>query len=340
MSQRTAGRKRGVGESTTRSRRLVVAVVVAMVAAGCSMPSSSEGGGASDEVVASVASFDVVADRPARFMVGLYTADQALTLAYGTVVFEFDYLGSDGAGGDTESSPGPVDAAFLPIPGQDIDLDTEGPRMVTGSEATGVYAAPDVEFQSPGFWEVEVTAEVDGRTRRATGAFEVLEHSDVPAVGDPAPRTSQPLAGDGSVDPKAIDSRAGPETPIPDPALHDTTVADAIAAGRPTMVVVSTPTFCVSRFCGPITDSVQELGARFGDRMTFIHLEVWRDFEDNELNPAAVEWIAPTPETAGREPWVFVVDADGVIVERFDNVASDAELEAAVDRVLGSPAEG
>jgi hypothetical protein len=34
-------------------------------------------------------------------------------------------------------------------------------------------------------------------------------------------------------------------------------VADAIAAGRPVMVVGSTPVFCVSRFCGPITDAVQ-----------------------------------------------------------------------------------
>jgi glutathione peroxidase-family protein len=31
---------------------------------------------------------------------------------------------------------------------------------------------------------------------------------------------------------------------------------------------------------------------------------------------------------------VFVVDSDGIIVERFDNVASESELEAAVEAVL------
>jgi len=40
--------------------------------------------------------------------------------------------------------------------------------------------------------------------------------------------------------------------------LHNISIAAATAAGRPA-VVVSTPTFCVSRWCGPITDSVNEL---------------------------------------------------------------------------------
>jgi len=44
------------------------------------------------------------------------------------------------------------------------------------------------------------------------------------------------------------------------------------------MVVVSTPTYCQSRFCGPITDSVSALAQRYGDRMAFVHLEVWKNF--------------------------------------------------------------
>jgi hypothetical protein len=79
------------------------------------------------------------------------------------------------------------------------------------------------------------------------------------------------------------------------------------------MVVISTPTFCVSRFCGPITDSVLDLAKEYGDDIDFVNLEVWQDFEANLLNPAAAVWIAPTPETDGGEPWVFVVDSEGVI---------------------------
>ncbi len=112
-------------------------------------------------------------------------------------------------------------------------------------------------------------------------------------------------------------------------------MADALDAGRPFLVVVSTPTFCVSRFCGPITDSVQALADRFADsEMAFIHLEVWEDFEANLVNAAAREWIEPTPETDGAEPWVFIGDADGIITHRFDNVATDAELLAATEATL------
>lgn len=289
-----------------------------------------------DDLVAVVASYDLVVDRPSRFMVGLYSADQSRVLAFGAVSLTFTFLGT---GTETDAGagppPGPALATFLPIPGQDIDATITEPQLVAGSEATGVYSAPGVAFSQAGFWNVKVETEVDGEPHHATAAFEVLERSAIPTVGDPAPRTRQPLAGDPEVDPRAIDSRAGTDRPLPDPELHDITIADAIATGRPAMVVVSTPTFCVSRFCGPITDSVHELALRFGDRMAFIHLEVWQDFEANLVNPAAAEWIAPTPDTDAAEPWVFVINGNGIIVQRFDNVASEAELLAAVEAVLG-----
>lgn len=321
--------------------KLVVPLVVFGVLATSCGGAGNEQQPAGDSLVAAVASYDVVADRPGRFIVGVYSADQSRALAYGTVSFTFSHLGTgEEDAGAFAPAIGPVDAIFLSIPGQDLDLDTAGPTLVGGSEATGVYGAYDVEFSQAGFWEVAVTAEVDGRVQETTGAFEVLADSAIPAVGEKAPLTRQPLAGETGVDPKTIDSRASADRPIPDPVLHDVTIADAIAAGRPVMVVVSTPTFCVSRFCGPITDSVQELDARFSEDIEFIHLEVWEDFQANKLNPAASEWIAPTPETDGGEPWVFMIDADGVIVARFDNVATEAELLAAVQAVLADPAGG
>jgi hypothetical protein len=313
----------------------VVTATLVFSTAACSEDASTtdDAGG----LVAAVASYDLVSDRPSRFMVGLYTADQSRTLGYGTVTFAFEYIGArDEPAPVNPPEFGPIEASFLPIPGQGIPEDTitGRPELVAGSVTTGVYAAPEVAFDRPGFWEVSVTAEVDGQVQSTTGAFEVLAGSDIPAVGEPALQTRQPLAGDPSVDPRSIDSRAGTATPVPDPELHDVTVADALTSGRPIMIVVSTPTFCVSRFCGPITDSVQDLAGRYGDRMEFIHLEVWQDFAANQLNPSAAEWIAPNPDREGGEPWVFVVDGDGIIVERFDNVASDAELEAAVEAAL------
>lgn len=322
-------------------RSLAVLVVAALVVSSCGTVGNSDASDTShapaSALVAAVASYDLVAGRSQRFLVGLFASDSSGVSAYGTVTFSFGFLGAgDDAVTATEPEAGQVvTASFLPVPGQDVDLSTAGPQLVSGSEATGVYGAPDVEFDRPGVWEVAVEANIDGRTERTTAAFEVLASSDIPAPGDVAPHTRQPLAGDPGVNPKAIDSRAGSDRTIPDPELHDVTVAAAIAAGLPAMVVVSTPTFCVSRFCGPITDTVHELALQYGNQMAFIHIEVWQDFVGNTVNPAAAQWIIPTPETAGREPWVFVIDANSVIRQRFDNVATDAELRTAVETAIG-----
>jgi hypothetical protein len=319
-------------------RRFILLGLGALLVAACG-GSGSDGGGAglsdaSDEgLVAQVASYDLVAGRDQRFIVGLFSNDRG-GVAFGEVALRFSFLGVGAAQGDPR--PGPAATAeFLPIPGQHLGADADGPRYTPAAEARGVYGVEPIRFDDPGFWEVEVTAVLDRRTQRATAAFEVADRTTVPAPGDPAPRTENPLLGDAQLPPTAIDSRAGDDGSVPDPELHSTTVADAIAAGRPVMVVVSTPVFCVSRFCGPITDAVQVLAGRYGDRMDFVHLEVWRDFEAQEVNEAAAEWIWPDRQGDAAEPWVFLVGADGIIVQRWDNVATEAELAQAVETLVG-----
>jgi len=320
--------------------RLVALVwVMALVAAACAKGTDKaavvkQGGKpASRQVAAQVASYELVAGRKGRFMVGLLAGDQSRLVAFGTVQLRFAYLGDRGSAKPAGPETPPVTAHFLPIPGQKLDPSATGPRLGQGSDGIGVYGAPDVGFDRPGFWQVSASATIDGKSTRATAAFEVLAASPIPALGDAAPHTDNPVAGAPGVDPRSIDSRAGADAPIPDPELHATTLAAALDAKRPLMVVVSTPTYCQSRFCGPITDSVSALARRYGDRMAFVHLEVWKNFDKNEVNKAAAEWIYPPGTKDPREPWVFVVGRDGRITQRFDNVATDAELEQAVGEV-------
>jgi len=283
---------------------------------------------------AQVASYDLVAGRSGRFIVGLLASDQSRLVAFGSVELRFAFLG-DRRTGAASAAPGtPVTATFLPIPGQKIDLAQAGPRLVAASEGIGVYGAPAVLFDKAGFWRVIVAAAIAGKTEKADAAFEVTAHSAIPAVGDQAPRSENPVLGAVGVEPKAIDSRAGPDEAIPDPELHATIVAAALDAHRPLMVVISTPTYCQSRFCGPITDNLSALAKQYGDRMAFVHLEVWKNFDKNEINKAAAEWIFPAGSEDAREPWVFVVDGTGVITRRFDNVATDDELTRAVRDAL------
>ncbi len=312
-----------------------VAVLTAACGKGADGPAVVKEGGAdaSSEMAAQVASYELVAGRSGRFIVGLLAADQSRLVAFGTVQLRFTYLGDRGTAKPGGPEGPAVTARFLPIPGQEIDPAASGPRFVQGSEGIGVYGAPDVTFDRPGFWQVSASATIEGKPKKTTAAFEVLERSPIPAPGDPAPRTENPVAGGGGVDLSSIDSRASSDAPIPDPELHATTVAAALDAKRPLMVVVSTPTYCQSRFCGPITDSVSALAKRYGDHMAFVHLEVWKNFDKSEVNKAAAEWIYPPGTKDPREPWVFVIGRDGRIAQRFDNVATDLELERAVGDV-------
>ncbi len=320
----------------TRAAR-ALALGLLLVSGACSSGGGNGDGGTGSAattvapagLVAQVASFDLAVGPPSRILVGLQTADLRLVV-YGTVELRFAYLGTRDAPVQTPVSGPPVTATYLPVPGTDGSPDgVSEPQLVTGSQARGVYAAP-VGFDRAGFWQAEVTAPIGGVSRSATAAFAVLERHLVPAPGDLAPR-SENLTMDAPADvPRAaIDSRAGSDgtSPIPDPELHATTVAAALDSGRPVVVTVSTPVYCTSRFCGPVTDMVQELSHVYGDRAAYIHIEVFRDFQNTVINRAAADWVLPDPAAGLNEPWVFVVGSDGRVMARFDNVATRAELE-------------
>ncbi len=312
-------------------RRSVLAVVSAalMVLTACgrggetsSQKGRQDASPSEPELVVAVASFDLAVGDDQRFMTGLLTPDRKL-IGLGTVQMQFFYLGEKDASGQPE----PVvetTATFLPVPGKEPKSSSDSPAFLDDAQASGVYETT-VDLDRPGFWGVAVRADVGGEPRTGTASFQVLPEHQAPDVGDPAPRSRNLTLASGA--PKAaIDSRAGREGDVPDPHLHDTTVADALQQGRPTVVVVSTPVYCMSRFCGPITDTVAELATTYKDRAAFVHIEVWRDFNAQQLDESAAQWIL-TPEGGGGEPWVFLVGADGKIAARWDNVLDRPELE-------------
>ncbi len=311
---------------------LVLAVAAAACGGGSDDTSSAFSTNAEGEVAAVVASFDLAVGPPSRFLVALLDADRR-SLAYGRVELAFAYVGASGA--PAEASGPTARGTYLPIPSTETAAPATTPRFLLPSEGRGVYAA-DVAFDRAGFWEVEVRADVDGLgPRTATAAFEVLAEHRVPAVGDRAPLSENHAVAAAGVPAEAIDSRAI-DGPIPDPELHQTTIAAAVAAGRPALVVFSTPVFCVSRFCGPVTDVVAGLARDYSDRAAFIHVEVWEDFEARRLNDAAAQWLTQGGGD-GNEPWVFLIGAEGTIAARWDNVATRTEIEPLLDQLPRLP---
>jgi hypothetical protein len=288
--------------------------------------------GGSGQVNAQLASYDLAAGSPQRVIVGLLGTEGKL-VSFGTVSFAFGYLGTKENPAKTTSVASRVNATWTPIPGQTITATATGPRLVEPSEGVGVYAAPGVVFDRPGFWGVDIDFELNGKQVEAQTQFEVAAKHLVVAAGDDAPRSENLLPGAKDAPAKAVDSRAEADGTVPDPELHRQTVAAAIGSGRPTMVVISTPVYCVSRFCGPITDLVQRLAQKNAGKLNFVHIEVWRNFEAKELAKAAADWIYRPGMQGANEPWVFLVGSDGKVLQRWDNVASENELVAAIEQL-------
>ncbi len=315
-----------------RLRLVTLLVSAALVAAACSSgtpaaenapsPPAAATTSPSDLGVA-VASFDLATEKNARFQAGVFTADRQLIIG-GDVEMAFTYFGEDP---NASALPGATTTGtFLPVPGEEPDEHYDQPVLNQAAQASGVYIT-HVDLDRPGYWSVTVTADVKDKGRLSgTAAFQVANVHQVPAVGDPAP-TVDNLTMDSDAPAAAIDSRATTnDGAIPDEILHQTTVAKAIAAHRPVVVVLSTPVYCFSRFCGPVTDAVADLAGRYGDRADFVHIEIWKDFDNKQLNDAAATWIQG-PSGQANEPWVFLVGADGTVQARWDNVLDKSALE-------------
>ena len=107
----------------------------------------------------------------------------------------------------------------------------------------------------------------------------------LPAPGDDAFRTKNLTMDSKDVEPIAIDSRAQDDEPVPDPELHQRTIAEAVEQHRPALVLFSTPVYCVSQFCGPDVEALAQLQlpiTRIG--AVFIHIEIWNDFPERVVN--------------------------------------------------------
>lgn len=305
-------------------RATAIAVLPLLVACGGNdgeASSEPEGRLRGDELVVQVANYDLAVGVPSRFIAGVLTQDQ-LFVSYGEVELSFFYLGTEE---DAKEEQGPTATGeFLPIEGEP---GREGPVAAPASSGRGVYGA-EVTFDKAGYWAVELNAELEGEQRGGRAVFEVTDENRFPAVGDDAPRTANRTL-DSDVPPKAIDSRAQSIEEIPDPELHRMTIEESIRKGEPAVVVFATPVYCVSRFCGPITDMIEDLRKKYSDRTNFIHVEIWFDFQDQAINKAAAEWLLVDQDLV--EPWVYLIGADGKIAARWDNVATRAEVEAELE---------
>lgn len=188
-----------------------------------------------------------------------------------------------------------------------------------------IWAIPDVsglykvwaDFDVPGIWVVSV--QPAGGEALMAFPIQVQEFPRTVAVGAPAPPSDSVTSADAPL----VEITSATD---PDPSLYEMSIADAVSSGRASVIVFATPKFCQTAICGPTLDHILDIKPSFPD-VNFLHVEVFTNLDDPAnitTVPAVVEWGLPT------EPWVFVVDADGIVVARFEGVVDAAEIAAAL----------
>jgi hypothetical protein len=211
-----------------------------------------------------------------------------------------------------------------------IESEADARQVMTPDGLTTFYAH-EREFQRAGDWGIEVQARLsDGKTLVQRVKFLVLASSATKKIGDLAPEIETPTAAVASNDLTKLTSSDNPN-----PAFYKTSFASAIKNGKPTVLMLATPAFCQTRFCGPVYDIVSRLQQKQGDVFNWVHVEVYTGLP----NPASNGWqVAPMMRAFGlkTEPWVYLVDAKGIIVFRVEGFVSEEELELKLKMLIGS----
>ena len=117
------------------------------------------------------------------------------------------------------------------------------------------------------------------------------------------------------------------DTRVPPDDMHSDDLADVLGK-KPVVLLFATPALCQSRVCGPVTDIAEQVKQEFGDRVAFIHQEV---YNNNQINDG------PRPQMTAyglsTEPWLFAIDRTGKVSTVLQGPFSVQELEAALQKV-------
>lgn len=245
----------------------------------------------------------------------------------------FDTAGKQLAGADVALYIGSTDGSSARGPftarSESLKVSPQFQSKQTATDpdsARAVYVA-DVPFKKKGKYAMLAIAKLDGRMVATSpiGVKVGLDKVTPPGVGDKAPVIHTLTPADVSGNVAKIDTRLPPAENL----LKDD-FADVVGK-KPIVITFATPQLCQSRVCGPVVDVVDEVAAKVGDKVSFIHQEV---YVDNDVSKGVRPQL--TTYKLQSEPWTYVIDKNGVVSSRFEGAFSPGELERAVAKVAPS----
>jgi hypothetical protein len=229
-----------------------------------------------------------------------------------------------------ETARGPYPARY-----EQLDVKPQFRSQTTAQDpesAQSVYVA-QIPFPSAGTYQVSAVAKLDRKLVATSPAQVAVRGStSVPSVGDRAISVHTPTVASAHGDVKSIDTRVPPDD------MHGVDLVEALKRHRPVVLLFATPALCQSRVCGPVADVTEQVKAEFGDKLDFIHMEI---YQDNDVNKGPRPQIPAWGLCSGSgksytctEPWLFTIDKRGRVAARIQGAFSVTELEEAVRRAL------
>ena len=224
-----------------------------------------------------------------------------------------------------------VGVYFLTPKGDTRELkQTVNAKFVAWSTAAGGVFSTEIDLIEGGLYQLDINlTSSNGVEIFAQTNILVQDDPQTPAIGTAAPASVTYKAGD-KEDLSQITSAL-----IPDPDLYQLSINEALQQGKPLVVVFATPAFCVSATCGPQLEELAKVKDVIGTRANFIHVDVFEDPHlieggrpTGDLVPAVLEWGLPT------EPWTFIVDKNGLISAKFEQLATSTEIETKLREIL------
>jgi len=192
--------------------------------------------------------------------------------------------------------------------------------VATDPDAAKTLYVSDVPFKKPGKYTVLGLFRLDNRLVGAGTQVKVVKGSNVPKVGDPAPKMDTPTKASVGGDLSKIDTRD------PHDDMHDVSYKDALGK-RPMVLVFATPALCQSRVCGPVVDIAEQVKhARPKDDTAWIHQEIYKNNQVKDgYTSQFLRYHLPT------EPWLFTINRKGKIAAEIEGAYSADELNKAVE---------
>ena len=227
------------------------------------------------------------------------------------------------------------DTAIVTVRVASLDGTPVGPAVeavpVHAEGETAVSFVATVDVPSAGGWRLDLT---DANGAAASLEITAMESGATARLGAAAPRIATPTLADVGGYPAVITTVRDPDL-----RLSTTSTAQAMAAGKPYVLLIDSSRFETTPACGRALLIVKYLVDRWPG-VTFIHLEPYEysivggvpvlngTLTDPPVNRYARAWgmgEPPWPPTA--QPWMYVVDGAGIVRAKYTGIMGSDDVD-------------